>query len=146
MPARHHPYSELFKAVRRGLNNYLELPTHANGHTPLIFKKPIVRAHVYYLALLYFYQKDSKRWVRADFSRALNKIASPRLVEESKSFYQKVVTRVKNWYLDASKNLSVEISKKSMDRFFVDVTTEIGIDAEAGPVPFTATSIDGVEF
>ncbi|HEY0097398.1 MAG TPA: AIPR family protein [Pyrinomonadaceae bacterium] len=138
--------ANLFKAVRRGLNNYLELPTHANGHTPLIFKKPIVRAHVYYLALLYFYQKDSKRWVRADFSRSLNKIASPRLVEESKSFYQKVVTRVKNWYLDASKNLSVEISKKSMDRFFIDVTTEIGIDDEGGPVPFTATSIDGVEF
>jgi AIPR protein len=138
--------ANLMKAVRRGLNKYLELPTHANGHAPLIFKKPIVRTHVYYLAILYYYQRDSKGWVRSEFSRALNKIANPRLVEESKSFYQKVVTRVKNWYLEASKDLSVEVSKKSMDRFFDEVSTELGIDTEGGTVPFTPTSVDGVEY
>lgn len=138
--------ANLLKAVRRGLNRYLELPTHANGHAPLIFKKPIVRAHAYYLALLYFYQRDNKRWVRAEFSRSLNKIASPRLVEESQPFYQKVVTRVKNWYLEASKGLAGEVSKKSMDRFFDEVATELGIDSDGGRVPFTPRSLDGVEY
>jgi hypothetical protein len=132
--------SNLLKAMKRGLNNYLELPTHVNSYAPTIFKKPIVRTHVYYLALLYYYQNDNKEFVRLNFSRVLNKIASPRLVDELQSFYQKVVTKIKNWYTDESKKLAVEISKRSMDAFFAGLAIELGVDATEGTIPFSPTS------
>ncbi len=137
--------SNLSKAMKRGLNKYLELPTHAYSNAPSIFKKPIVRMHVYYLALLYFYQADSKWQFRADYSRSLNKNASPRLVDELHTFYQRVVTKVKTWYTEESKDLAVEVSKRKMDSFFAATATELGIDAD-GAVPFTTTGIDWDEY
>src|SRR5438876_1661439 len=50
--------SNLFKAIKRGLKNYLEIPVQANSNAPIIFQKQIVRMHVFYLALLHFYQND----------------------------------------------------------------------------------------
>jgi len=134
--------SNLLKAMKRGLINYLELPTHVSSYAPIIFKKPIVRMHVYYLALLYYYQNDNKMFVRSDFSKALNKIASPKLVEELQSFYQKVVTKIKNWYTDESKKLTLEISKRRIDDFFAGLAIEMGVDTTEGTIPFSATSID----
>lgn len=133
--------SNLLKAAKRGLTNYLERPTHANSYAPIIFKKPIVRVHVYYLALLYFYQNKNKKYVRADFSRTLNKIANPRLVDELESFYQRIITKIRDWYTKESKNLSVEISKRRMDSYFAGLAIESGIDTR-GAAPFSATSID----
>jgi hypothetical protein len=137
--------SNLFKAMKRGLNTYLDLPTHANSSAPAIFKKPIVRAHVYYLALLYFYQSDNKGSVRSDFSSSLNKIASPKLVDEVHIFYQKIVTKIKNWYIDESREFGREISKAKMSAYFANLATELGVDPE-GVVPFSATSIDWGEY
>jgi hypothetical protein len=135
--------SNLLKATKRGLNNYLERPTHANSiYAPIIFKKPIVRAHVYHLALLHFYQSNNRKSARADFSRILNKIASPRLVDEVESFYQRIITKIRDWYIQESKNLTVEISKKRMDKFFATLAIELGIDIANGTIPFSATSID----
>ena len=51
----------LYKAMKRGLNTYLEIPVHANSNAPVIFKKQILRAHVFYLALLHFYQSDRRQ-------------------------------------------------------------------------------------
>jgi hypothetical protein len=137
--------SNLFKAMKRGLNKYLELPTHANSSAPSIFKKPIARMHAYYLALLYFYQSDSKRYLRADFASTLNKIASPRLVDELQPFYQRIVTKIKTWYTEESKDLTIEVSKKKMDAFFAGLATELGIDTIDGDIPFTEASIDWSE-
>lgn len=135
--------SNLLKAAKRGLNNYLERPTHANSiYAPIIFKKPIVRAHVYYLALLYFYQNKNKKYVRVDFSRTLNKIANPRFVDEVESFYQRIITKIRDWYTQESKNLTVEVSKKRMDNYFANLSIELGIDTSKGPIPFSATSIN----
>lgn len=133
--------SNLHKAMKRGLENYLKLPTHAESNAPTIFVKPIVRAHTFYLALLHFCQSDKRSSVRTDFSTSLTKKANPRLVDDVENFYQKVVTKIKNWYTDESKSLTVEISKKRMDSFFASLAIEIGVDP-AGPAPFSATSID----
>lgn len=131
----------LYKAMKRGLNTYLEIPVHANSNAPLIFKKQILRAHVFYLALLHFYQNDNRRSARADFSTALCKIANPRLVDQMEGFYQKIVTKIKNWYTSESKDLSIEVSRKQMDAYFGGLAVDLGIDVE-GQIPFSSKAID----
>lgn len=133
-----------FKALKRGLNKYLELPTHANSNAPVIFKKPIIRSHVYYLGILDFYQSDRRRSARTDFSTSLTKIANSRLVDDAQAFYQKLVTKVKNWYTEESRNLTIDISTRKMDAFFIVLAAEIGVDAE-GPAPFTPRALDWAE-
>ena len=123
--------------MKRALNNYLELPTHSNDYTQIIYKRQIIRAHMFYLALLYFYQNDSKFFIIKDYSKSLLKIASTNLVSEYESFYQKIITKTKNWYLDESKNLSQELSSKKLDNYFNNLAIELGIDIEQGNIPFT---------
>lgn len=134
--------SNLLKAMKRGLNKYLELPAHANGYAPAIFRKPNVRAHVYSLTLAHFYQSDKRRAARSEFSVALNKIASPRLVDEVQVFFQKIVTRIKSWYTSESPDLAVEISKRKMDQFFDTLAVELGIDLSEGSMPFSPSAIN----
>lgn len=133
--------SNLHKAMKRGLTNYLKIPTHAESSAPTIFEKPIVRAHTYYLALLYFYQSDNRSHARVEYSTSLTKKASTKLVDEMESFYSKVVTKIKHWYTDESKSLTVDISKKRMDSFFADLAIQVGVDT-AGAVPFSPRGID----
>jgi hypothetical protein len=136
----------LYKALKRGLNKYLETPAHANSNASVIFKKPIVRAHVYSLGLLHFYQSAKCHSVREDFSRSLNKIANAKLVDEvQQGFYLKVVARVRKWYTDESKDLSIEIAKKRIDAYFITVAGDLGIEDE-GLKPFTEHAIDWREY
>ena len=84
--------------------------------------------------------------MRFDYSTQLLKIASMTLVEEMQTFYLKVIAKTKNWYTEESKALSVEVSKKSMDSFFGGVATELGIDTDEGPAPFTSRAIDWKQY
>jgi len=137
--------SNVFKALKRGLNNYLEIPAHANSSAPVIFRKPIVRAQVYRLALLHFYQSENRRSARTDFSSSLSKIASPRLVDDAQAFYQKMVTKIKNWYIQESKDLSAEISTKKTDAFFTLLASELGVETVDCAIPFSQSSLDWTE-
>jgi hypothetical protein len=134
--------SNTFKAMKRGLNKYLELPTHANSNAPVIFKKPIVRHHVYRLALLHFYQSPGRSAARLEYSKSLNKIAAPKLVDDAQTFYQKIVLRTRTWYTEESKNLSAEIGPKKMNLFFDNCAAELGLDPSEGSLPFSATGLD----
>jgi hypothetical protein len=136
----------LQKAIRRGLYVYLEQPTYANSNAQKIFNRPMVRANLSRLALLYFYQNENKETVRANYSTQLLKIASMTLVDEMQTFYLKVVAKTKNWYTEESKGLSVEVSTKSMDSFFAGLETELGIDSTEGAIPFTARAIDWTQY
>ena len=136
--------SNLQKCIKRGLNNYLGLPTHANSNAPTIFKKPVVRNHVYRLALIYFYQNPNKETIRADYSTSLLKIAS--LADEMDTFFMKVVSKVKNWYTAESKDLTIDVSKKSMDAFFKSLETELGLDSENEAVPFSPRAINWKDY
>jgi len=137
--------SNLYKAAKRGLNKYLELPVHANSNAPIIFRKQIVRAHVFYLALLHFYQHANRESARANFCVSLCKKAAPTLVDEVQGFYQKIITKIKNWYTEESKDLTVEVSRKKLDGYFANLATELGIDVE-GNIPFTEAAIDWSEY
>jgi hypothetical protein len=94
---------------------------------------------------LHFYQSENRRPARGDFSTSLNKNASPRLVDDTQTFYQKVVTKIKNWYTEESKNLTVEISSKKMDAFFIMLASEVGVEMVDGVTPFSPTSLDWKE-
>jgi len=133
--------SNLFRAIKRGLNNYLEKPAHSNDNTQKIFKKPLVRAYVYYLALIHFYQAKDKLSLRKDFSIYLNKIAPPTLVDEFETFFYRVVTKTKNWYMEESKNFKYDVSNKKLDEFLERISVELGVDMK-GLAPFTENAID----
>lgn len=131
----------VFKALKRGLNTYLELATHQNSNAPYIFKKPIVRMHTFHLGVLNFYQNENKWSFRRDYCQTLSKIANTKLVDESHTFYRSIVSQVKQWYTDESNDLSKDISAKAMDDYFREKAIELGIDYESH-IPFTSNSID----
>ena len=136
----------LFKCVKNGLNKYLNLPSHAaNDYTQQIFKRPIIRFNVFYLALIYYYQNKNKWDIRHDYSHSLLKNASPTLSEDTHSFYMKIVTKVRSWYLEESKNLTIEPSAKKMEAKFNEIFSDLGLDI-AGVVPFSDKSIDWSEY
>jgi hypothetical protein len=138
--------SNLFKGIKRGLNTYLEIPAQVNSSAPVIFKKPIVRAHVFSLTLLHFYQHGNKWSIRSDFSKSLTKIASRTIVDECESFYQRIITRTRHWYSEQSKGLTEEVSKKNLDDYFRVLADELGIDTEKGRIPFGSRAIDWSEY
>jgi len=128
--------SNLFKAAKRGLSKYLELPVHNNDVTWKIFNKPIVKAYVYRTALLYYYQKNNHDRKYAD---VLYKIASPTLVPDFERIYSKFITKTKNFYLAER---STDVSSKRLTTFFNNLFIEIGIDTDDGAMPFTNRTID----
>ena len=132
----------VYKALKRGLNTFLARPPHINSSE--IFKKQVLRVHIYHLGLLHFYQNKKCEWAREEFSQYLNKKAAPRLVDVVEAFYQKVIGRVRAWHNDVSKASSVEVSSKKMDSFFTTLAAEVGVDIE-GAVPFSAKSINWKE-
>jgi hypothetical protein len=136
----------LFKCIKNGLNKYLNLPSHAaNDYTQQIFKKPIVRNNVYYLAFIYYYQNKNKWKIRHDYSHTLLKIASPTLSEDTHSFYLRIVSKVREWYLDESKNLTIEPSAKKMEAKFGGFFSDLGLDTD-GPLPFSKNAVDWSEY
>lgn len=130
----------LNKALKRGLNTYLELPAHANSGATAVFKKPIIRAHLFYLGYMHFYQSDNRQAARDEFSVHLSKIASARLVDEVQVLYQKVVSKIKQWYWDESKGLATDVSRRKLDSFFSDLAISIGVDEKEGVRPFSPSA------
>jgi predicted CopG family antitoxin len=136
----------LLKALRRGLSTYLSLPIHANNDsTQKIFKKPIVQMNLFYLGLIYFYQKECSQYLIQNYSLKLNKIAPANLVEHTQTFFTKIINKTKKWYMEESQSLTVEVSKKKMDLFTDSLISELGIDIE-GSLPFTNTAINWSEY
>lgn len=134
--------SNLFKAMKRALNNYLEAPAYAaDGRAWEIFRKQIVRMNVFYITLLHFYQSDKCKDIRADFSRKLNKIAAPSLTSDIESFYRHSISKIKNWYMTESKNLTQEVSNRKLDSFFERLAIDLGVEAVDGPLPFSPSTI-----
>jgi hypothetical protein len=134
--------ANLFKCIKNGLNKYLNLPTHAaNDYTQQIFKKPIVRTNVYYLAIIYYYQNKNKKQIRNDYSKSLLKIASPTLSDDTNSFFMKIISKIREWYLTESKNLTIEPSSKKMEVFFNGVFSDLGLDMD-GEFPISDNAIN----
>ncbi|MCX6844522.1 MAG: AIPR family protein [candidate division WOR-3 bacterium] len=126
----------LLKAMRRGLSNYLSLPAHAEDAASAVLLRPLVSAYLFHIGMLHFYQNDKKSDTLLEFSEYLSKIASSRLVGETQTFYQKVVTKTKSWYRGESKGLTTVVSGRSMDKFFTVLAIELGVDMEQGLLPF----------
>ena len=136
----------LQKAIRRGLNKYLEIPSYQNSIAQNVFRKPVIKVYLHYLALIYFYQNENKWQIRNDYSSSLMKIASPVLVDETQTFYQKVINKTKTWYFEESKSLSIDVSNKKTNEFFLNAAVELGINLEDGHLPFSEKTIDWLEY
>jgi len=133
--------SNVFKGIKRGLLNYLSRLTYSVDETSKIFSKPLVKTYIYYIALMHFYQDKNAAPLREDFSETLNKIAPPKLVTEFETFFPKVVTKTRKWYVSESNDFKNEVSNKKLDEFLKNISKELGVDLE-GPTPFTKDSID----
>ena len=71
----------IYRCLTRALKKYLDLPIHAeNSYTQKIFSKPIVRLHICYIGLLYYYQNQKTKIFRDEYQTSLLKIASPVIV------------------------------------------------------------------
>lgn len=57
----------------------------------------------------------------------------------------KIISRIKDWYLTESKNLTVEPSSKKMELYFNGTFSELGLDAD-GVFPLSEHSIDWSEY
>lgn len=133
----------LFQAIKRGLQNYLKIPAHDNIDTQNVFNKPIVKAHIYWIALLYYYQK---KFSDINYATKLHKKASSTLVAEFEALYFKIILKTKSFYLEQSKNLEIEVSSTKLGTFFKNLCYEIGIDLEDGLKPFTENHINWVNY
>lgn len=127
------------KAVKRGLANYLAAPSLDNEQTHQIFRKPIVKQSMHYLAMLHLYQK--KRALSANFATKLNQKAAPTLVDEAQAFYKGTVKKTKEFYLTQSKSLSVEVSWKKLKAHVDNLALQLGLDVD-GPMPFSNGRIE----
>ncbi len=126
-----------FKALKRALKTFLELPTHANETTYSIFNKPIVLAHVYRTAFLFHYQK---RTPQDKFAIYLYKKAESNLVDEYEKIYQQFITKTKNFYI-AEQGNSREVPTKKLTKFFEGLFIELGIDTDERAMPFTKRTL-----
>jgi hypothetical protein len=131
--------SNAHKAVKRGLQKYLQLPTLDNDQTHSIFVKPMVKQAMHFVAMMSLYQK--RQTVSAEFIYALNKKAAGRLVDEVESCYRLAVRKTKEFYLSESKNLEFEVAGKKMEAFVTGLCSQLGLDSE-GPMPFTPRAYD----
>ncbi|MBI5370636.1 MAG: AIPR family protein [Sphingobacteriales bacterium] len=120
----------IYKSMLRAYKNYLNIPTHAeNSYTQRIFSKPIVRIHILYLGLIFYYQSVRAQSVREDYGTNLLKVASSNLNGHMESsFYQRVITKFRDWYLAESKRLEVEVSNKKLFAFISTLCTDFGVD------------------
>jgi len=127
-----------FKALKRALKNYLDLPTHYNDPNSNIFYKPIVLAYVHRTALLYHYQKYHQL---DKFATFLYKKAEGNLVDEYEKIYQKFITKTKTFYMNELTS-NKEVASKKLTKFFDGLFIELGIDTDEGSMPFTDRCIE----
>jgi hypothetical protein len=95
-------------------------------HTGFILR-PIMKAYMYYITIMYFYKQDRKSDLRRIYSVGLNKIAPPTLVNEAITFY-KIISKTKNWYLKESDDFRVVPSIRRLDAFLDNLCKELGIN------------------
>jgi hypothetical protein len=126
------------KAAVRALHNYLLRPAHDNEQSHRIFDKAAVKQAIHFIALRHLYQR--RRDLSECYVWRLNKNAPPGLVEEDESFYRQVILKAKAWYLRESKNLTIDVSIRSLQSFLSVVGTEVGLGSD-GPMPFTENTL-----
>ena len=142
-----HPYDIVWacnmqKALRRGLDNYLRLPSYQDERSGTIFRRPILRAYLYYAGIAYFYQKPKQNNLLAEYGTWLSKIANPILVQNCEGFYQKVVAKTRQWYLNESRNFKAKVSSKQMDNYLKDLCVDLDVDLADGAMPFDERAHD----
>jgi hypothetical protein len=132
--------NNLYHAMRRGLQKYIQMPAQMNDSSQIVFNKPIVKAYIFYIATLFYYQMPQKDSIRRNYSIKLYKIANSTLVVDFENFYTRYILKVKNWYMTESNNLGNDVSQKSLDNYFAVFATELGINLN-GAIPFSSKAM-----
>lgn len=133
-----------FKAMKRALKKVIDAQQYNAEDTTKIFSRPIVRTYAYYVALMYFYQRNNSEALKVKHSMTLDKIASPKLVTEFEQFFPKILGKTRKWYLEESQELTIEVSAKKINDFLETIAVEVGIDLR-GASPFTISAINWSE-
>ncbi len=128
----------VFKALKRALNNYLRIPAQAESNAVLVFGKTQVRMHTLRLALMYFYKDRRGQLDPADYSSRLYKIAHSKLVASAEDFYPKIITKIRTWYKVASNDFSCDVSNVKLNAYFETLATQVGVDCAENQMPFAA--------
>lgn len=137
----------LYKAMDRAIEKYLHRPSYQTDAVSGIFRRPMVKTHIYYIGCLYFYQKENKKRIRKTFFDILYKRAHPDLVSEVESSYLlRVMSKIKEWYVKeygAPKQTDdklAEVNLSKLKEHMEALAQELGVDL-TGNIPFV-NSID----
>lgn len=138
----------LYKAMDRAIEKYLQKPAYQADLVSGIFRRPMVQAHINYIGCLFYYQKDSKKKFRKAFFAVLYKRAHPDLVAEVEGSYLfRVMSRIKDWYVKEygspkqTDDKLVEINLNRLKEFMDKLAEELGVDL-SGNIPF----INGIDW
>jgi hypothetical protein len=129
--------TNLLRAFIRALTNHLRSDRYLeDGATQSIFAKPIVKAHLFYLCLIFYFQHPTVAGTRVNYATQLARKASPTLVGSiEEQFLPRTFAKIKRWYYDESQKLDIEVSAKKMNSFFKSLFLELKLD-ERGLKPF----------
>lgn len=133
--------TNLLKASKRAYTNYFDEKRKNETLDPFInkiFSKPIVKASMLYFSIKWAYCVWPKLWCEGYSSSRLDKKASSILSDNFKTIYRRIIPKMKDYYLEKSKKLEVEVSYKNLSEFLDKLSRQLGIKDEH--MPFTRTS------
>ena len=108
-----------FRALKSSLVKYQR---ENEDYQVTIFKKPIIRMHLFYIGILYMFSKIDN--IEANAIDQLQKKALPNLNDEAVAYYRKVMRKTKTYFMQFEKE-NKEVSPKARDKFFKDLLIEI---------------------
>lgn len=127
----------LFKAVKRATENAIQ-EIYSDQEIINIFKKPIVRSHIWWVLLLFHYQR--KPVFEKAASQLYRTIPNEFVIEIQKFAEREIIRKVKNFY-EQNCGLKGEVSVKKLTPFFEKELAEGNrIDYKKGSLPFSNTS------
>ena len=111
----------VFRSLKYSLDKYQR---EDETYQVSIFKKPIIKMHLFYLGMLYMFSK--KHNLEEHAFTQLQKVALQHVNEEASSYYRKVMRKTKNYFMQFEKE-GKEVSVKNREKFFKDLQQEIGL-------------------
>ncbi len=125
----------LFKAVKRAIDNSVT-ETYADQENVDLFKKPIVRAHLWWILMLYAYQRPD---VFEKASKLVNKKAQDFLTSIQSFATRKLIREIKQFYR-AKQGVKGDVHTSELTPFFKDLAVRNKIDLKM--VPFSSKGRD----
>ena len=110
-----------FRALKSSLDKYQR---ENEVYQVTIFKRPIIRMHIFYLGMLHMFQKREAMEPHA--RDQLQKKALTHLNDEASTYYRKIMRKTKTYFMQFEDE-NKEVPQKAREKFFKDLQIELGL-------------------